>query len=1467
MCGKYLKARQLAKEMEEKAKETAELKEKANDKLEDVEILLDISKDNGVAVEDIEEKLEGAKEKLDDKDFKDAIELFEECLKDLREANIENIDQEMEGVKNFYSSPSFDKRVSSLEEKLEEPKELVKDDQLEEAYEKLEEVKEETQEGVKDTLESMISDTGSFKDMVKGQGLDTEDIEKSLSKAQVAFEEEDYGEALEQTQDAQKKAEDKISDVLPEIISELNEKKQSLKEEGADTADIDQALERAEELQSEGDIKAGISEIEEAQQQIHTIFEQIVQSKYKKLKSDIDEAKDIDAETKSVELVADNIEDALDKNDLEKANELLDKGLDKVEDVKFEKVLTTIAESRKDFIKAKELGADIEEPMNLLNSARDSLKQGDYREALKWARVGREKVEELVKEHESAKQKIEKKKKEIEEFSDILDMEFSEAQEIVDEAEKKLEERDFDKAVELAEKADDKIDDAAYGRMMDIIEEFEDTLETARDLQIDIEDYSTKLEESRNQTEASDYINAAGTAINNKDELQDKIEGEIKDKINAIRDKMMDVSDLEEDIEDEVEDLLSQGKKDLSKGRHTDSYGKIVEAEELLEGSQIERAREHLSEAFELLDLVEDLGIEDVDLEDLRSILKEAEDELESDYMRVIEKTGNVINTLNNNLKDEADSLFSDAKMEVVQAKKSGCDITDLRNELINCKKNIKKNNFATSVRLAHEVKEEAVNRRTNRKDAYEVISNTASDITEAKKEGRVEDISSAKDLLLQAKEEFKSKNYSEAKTLAEDASEQVKGLQRVTDYRRQKESLEDKLNKTKDTALSYVDIEDIEDEMRFAEEQADDDDYEEAVETLKEAEATLLEMLEETYREELGNTKDMVNSAKEIGVNTTEYEQTIEKLESQMDEGNYWEGFEKIEQYQKEIKKLREQSKQAENEVKDAQQMMEEAKQIGAKLDTPQEILNRAEEALEEAKYIDAIDKAKLVKKRIKDAKGKRIDKILDTFKDTIEEVRSEGVDTALADNLMTKAEKAKEKGEYKEAINLAMQSEGELERIKLQQRIAAKSISTAEEKLKESEEKNLPLDEVEELLDEARNSYQGGFYVKAFDNAFEVGEKLTNYLRAFNESQELLDDLKLVSEELDSIREEEDIDIETKKIRDKKEAAEEEFKKERYENTYNLCQEAEKILLDEELKIERAIDKTREEIEGIDREKVKSDVEEAEKRLNRAKTVMDIGRPFKAIKLICQAKEISGLKKREEYNELIQKVEGLVENAKKFGASVGNIEEMVEKARAAEEGGKTIEAYEQAKKAHEKVEEALEPYSPRLELDIDAMVQIDEWNTVTAELMNKGNGVAKSPHLDIEGGEIEEVDLPNMLKSGDDLTKEIDIKPMGRNATVKFSGIRIFDKKEIVVEQGLRIKGWFEIKGAEGGENCDICGGTLSEGEGMYKCSCGNVYHESCGIDEKKCPECGTQFIKEGDKKEKEEGKKKSRRLSLDI
>jgi len=1450
VSGKYLKARQLAKEMEEKAKKTAEKKKEAKNKKEQTKESLEIVKSLNIEIdlEDLEEKFQEGKEELDKKNFEKSYDLFEEVIEEIHERSLAKHDEILDPIEELLKQAGKDIDLESLEEKIDESKNLLQDEKLHEAFEKALDIEDEAERLLDKKLHEELEKLKSILDMLD-ESVDTKEKGSELiSKVEYSLEADDYKRTLSLIEDTKEIFGDEVENSLNEKIKTLRERKKQLEDQGIDVQKTEEWLENAESKIEEGLYIDVLKFLKKSEEEINPLYgEEILRDKFNELAFEISEAEDIGAPTKTVKKIRQEAEEFRDENKIEKSESRLKDALKEIEEVKFDKVLNTIAESREDFIKAKEMGAEIEKPMELLKKARNSLKDDNYKEALDWARKGREEVQDLTKKFEKAEEDIEKKREDLNGLKEILDEDFSDLEDLIDKSKMKLEEKRTDEAISILEQVDNKIESEVSEEISNLIDEFQGLNQAAEDLGIDIKEFSKQKEELERKLDNSEYIETAKTVQSGKNKVKLKIEDVFEDRIQKIKESLTDFKDLDTKLKEDIDELTEEGMEKINEGFHIQAVERIKEAEKTLEEAKKETIENFSEKTSQFLSKIGEMDKDSIDLDSYRERIYEAKDSLNEE---MYSKALDILDTV---LSEFSQEIYKEAEKEMRKAEKTGIGVESLKKELKNSKDNLEEEDYTLSIQSSINVMNEAEEKRKKRKEAYEKIYDGSTKMSKLKEQDDLDEEDSIRGLLKNAKKQFKQESYSNAIREAEEALEKLENLESRERFFDKMKELEDNFLKAKNIDLVDEEIKKFDPEIEKIERMSEEIGIVGARDKLKEKYDELNVLLQGILKEKRDEIENLIEDFEAMGQEVDEYKDQLEKTNMLIEEKKSLDALIFLDEIREELKDIGERGQIAREKIEEVKVLSKKAEVMGASTSGLERLIQEAQQKLDEDKYKESLKKAKSAENKIRKAQKKRVESILGNFNQKIEKLKSRGVDTALAEDKIQKAKKARDNGDYIEAIKFSMESERELDKINNQKIIAGNIISRTEKMLKEAQNKGLFIDEVLDIFRESEQAFENGFYPKAIELSIATTENLSKILQHYDNLGSFLENLNSI---IDDLRES---SKNFSMLFEEKKKIEENYKDGNYQQGIQHMENVEEILIDNETGLRNIISELETEVE----ERGIKNIEKSIEKLEKAKFLIEMKNPFKALKNIEKAKELSGLEKQKKYYDLMEHVKESLKNAKKFGASVEKVENKVQEAKDNESTGEIDKAYDKIKQANSMVEEILEDYSPKLKVKVSKTLIINEWNDVKIHLINEGEALGKNLQIEIRGGEVRDFTRGERLKAGEEKEVDVEIKPEKEKAQIIARVLRIFDNEVLEDEEDLKVSQGSKIKEIERDGICDHCGNKIKKKENIILCSCGNTYEISCGEEISECPNCGTPLKTE----EKERKKEKRKRVSLDI
>lgn len=181
-----------------------------------------------------------------------------------------------------------------------------------------------------------------------------------------------------------------------------------------------------------------------------------------------------------------------------------------------------------------------------------------------------------------------------------------------------------------------------------------------------------------------------------------------------------------------------------------------------------------------------------------------------------------------------------------------------------------------------------------------------------------------------------------------------------------------------------------------------------------------------------------------------------------------------------------------AERVAKRAREALAEADLLHVHTSPLREQMERIEKLLAERQYARVVELGGPLERELIQATYQHVSKTLAGFQATVTRLRKEGIDTSLAENLLHRARMALDEGHPVEALQLAGNSEGELERADLQRRIAEGSIEATEAAIGRATSEGVIAPVAAEEFAAAKLAFQGHEYPPVLEHALLASDAL---------------------------------------------------------------------------------------------------------------------------------------------------------------------------------------------------------------------------------------------------------------------------------------------------------------------------------------------------------------------------------------
>ncbi|RLF49248.1 MAG: hypothetical protein DRN20_02585 [Thermoplasmata archaeon] len=785
---------------------------------------------------------------------------------------------------------------------------------------------------------------------------------------------------------------------------------------------------------------------------------------------------------------------------------------------------------------------------------------------------------------------------------------------------------------------------------------------------------------------------------------------------------------------------------------------------------------------------------------------------------------------------------FTKAKEYAKKAKSLGINVKGIMELLVKAKQKFDSKDYDGALELATIAYNEAEKKVKTYEDAKEGLEKVRAEI-ESAKEHKI-DTRNAEAMYVDAEAAFKDARFDDVLSMISKIREEIETRRAQYTAAKLIIATSDLISLAKDMG---IDVSSYERELHSAKDAMKNKEYIKSLEIVRECVEKVENLVETRLNREIGTAEREIEEAKNIGIDLSSAENLLaeakEKLSKKMLKGAYAD----VSKCLSEISAIKEYSEKAAMAIQKARVRIGDAESLNADASEARAALENAIKMLKGHDYKGALESAIKAEGLAEEAIKSHILSVINKFEEMIEREKAEGMVVENAERLISEAKKAFEEGRYQEALNLAMESEGEIQKADLQHRMATDGISSAQIKVKELDKEGIVDTEAHKKLYLAKDLYKKGDYVNALKYAMEAAEEATSLIENYRVLQEMFGRVKGRLSSLTTFGI--DVDDEAKTLSQAKKALQQKKfneAREMLEDVMKNLEERYSAYIKDRLEfakslIERAakLGYKSEQLDAMAREvddaynvgeynKMLSLVDEiakechkgmravVESRLNACenglKTVLDAGISDKMfMSMLNDARKKLGEEKYEEALAILNRFEetmreqldkqkkvvdaiyaadSAIHNAKKFGLDVKNAELLLEEALGIK-SKEPEKAMELAVKAKEDVERVFDAFGPNLTIDVpdkvDAM--INEWNSITVKVKNIGRGLAKDVSVSVDAKNADVADAKSMPALAGGGEKSVEVKFMPKSLRdvslrIKARGYRVFDGHEVVAE-----------------------------------------------------------------------------------
>lgn len=1382
MTSSYLKAMQLTKQLEEKAKEEKKNRQSAENEMMEAENFIKSAKSSDINVAKADELLVKASLSIEAKEYRDALsqatqskEVAKKCFEDGIKSIIDSVEKLADLAHNLKAESeqgmSLLKDAKNALSETNYERSMALSKQSWSVYEKI----------AQEHLSETYSQAQSMIVLARNIGEDVSASEALLEQAKKSMDNQDYFSAIDHLKDCMESAGRGLSSQVEALLDEAKGYMVTARELDTNVSKVQELINRTESEITSSNLESALSSARLSKSEAEKTLNRAISDSLEVISLKIQEAEKIESNVdKANELLL------LAKNVLKDGNYIGAIGAIKelnseIYNTQFQKVLSTISQSRSKIIAANKIGADLSQTLEYLNNAKNALKDGNFIQALDMAKKADDVVDSIVADFEDIENTIASIRDQIN-LAKQLGAEVSNVESSIKSANESIEARDFESVQIYVKQARDEISSALYSFATECIEIAELVISAGDRLGANLKDPESMMKQAIDATKSGNYQKSIELSAESTKRAEEIIKIHVSNTIASVELAMYDAENVDTSV---IQQLLTSAKAQFEKNAFDKAFEHADKALNMLETSQSAKARDMVFSLNKSISIAKEMGC---DIANLEEVILRCEDYLKNrDFSNVLADAEKALNEARNLQYVAAERMFGEGKIAAIEAKKLGIDISDMKEALKSAKTAFSKADFSTTYKESFAAKNSADRQIIFHQKAYDAINQAAALLAEAKKSKA--EVKDSMSILLSAKGMFERFEYENALKEAEKAKVETEKIMSLFNVATTIHFIEESIDVLKELGIENNELNVLHQKLINC---VKVEQTQQAIIIATEAESKLTIIMNQNISNLLSSTESQVMDARELNLVVTAQEELLEASRKAFEQRHFKDSVQLAKQVKSQIEDLRKLNQRAAMEIKAAQDILNEGENLHASMTESKKLLENALNELNSSKYKDSIELALKSANVSRKTIEKHVSDTIKTFKVSIEKAKLEGINVLAAEKLMQKALDAFNTKDYKTALSEAMKSEGELEKVGLQQEMAEKAITTAETKQLEAQKSGLFSKKAKNLIMQAREEMRNGNYVRALEQAIQSGDELhmvnedfTEAIEAINTLNTQIDTAKKISADV-SISLKLLADAESAKVDNDYKTATEIAKEGTLEarrlchsqlstllsSTYkytdlagqygidvssssSLLAEAKtfmdtgKFVISNE-KMQQTLNDVKGKLKSLfeDRynqseramahaKEVGAEITASQDLLIKAKKAFEENKFKEAITLVDKSKDAIDLKKgfEREFIELTYEAERVISNSKKFGINVKEGQVLFDSARTQKDSDYQL-ALATIKKSIETVKTAVSEFRPKLAASISIdRVEKGKWIEAEILLVNKGKALAKDILVNIIG------------------------------------------------------------------------------------------------------------------------------------
>src|SRR5213595_2286270 len=1070
----YLRDNALRKQLEERVKETARTRQAAEDGLRDAQDMIDQARRVDANVTEAEKALAEAGGAMVAKDYKVAVEKANEALERGKRNYRDRARAIVDSSANLGRlAKGVGADLAETESTLAKAEGALAGGDLGVAIDLAKKAWKRSEKILQEHLSSSFSNAQALILSAKNLNRNVAPIEDLLSRARTAMENNDFQSALEFTKEGLDTIREDLTSAQGKEIRDAEDLMRSAAELGADTTKASNLIERARGDITNLDFEKAKNALSQSRAESEKALQRSLEGSAGDFSRIVQESRAMGADPTAAQDLFAKAEGAIRKGAYREAAQLAKKGFQTAQQTQFQRVVGALATSREKFAAAANMGVDLKAPFEDLNTAREAIRRGAFREALDYAKRADGAVDAILDRY----RKVEVRLKELHRsFAEVegFGVQTLRARKLAEAARQAYQDRNPPEVEKAIQASFEELRRAERERVMEAIERTEFILTLGEQNGADLSEPSRSLQEAIVAVKADDYRRALDLAAAVQAKVGRILAERAAGQISSLRTALPHLGDESGTLKA----LINRTDASMAGQDFEGALKAVAEGQAFVEARVRTRADEIVGDLAVAVRIGVDLG---ANVSNLEALHRELNAYLASGRAAEIVGTREKATEA---LAGLADNLLGLVRGRVATIQGLKVDVDEMNDLVRRARMALGVQNYHEGLRLLNEANDHANKAAGMHKQAYNAIATAAAFVADAKK--RNVDVSKVVEMLVDAKKAFEQMELERAIQLAGAARAETDKLTVLYSSAQKILSSRARLELAERLGIAAPHLRQV---FADAKDAMKAKDYDKALAFAQRTEDEFTGLIKARLASSLMASEQLLRSLE--GVDLAGSSDTLVRARGHLEVGEVEQAAELSLQLKSQLDTRKRQGDETEAALRQIQDILADAEAMNAPLERTRALFESAERAHRLGQFDEALDIVAQADVEATKERDQTIAAMMKRFEESVLRAKKEGTDTRSAEKLFERAREFFRAKQYRQAIATALQSEAEAERISLQQAIAKQAVDSVEGKLR-------ALGRGSELVvgfvADSRKAYSDGDYVKALDTAIHASDSIAD-------------------------------------------------------------------------------------------------------------------------------------------------------------------------------------------------------------------------------------------------------------------------------------------------------------------------------------------------------------------------------------